>query len=273
MINGKAIVVVMPAYNAEQTLQRTFADLPAGIVDQVILVDDGSRDATVEAARKLGIVTFQHNKNFGYGRNQKTCYREALRMGADIVVMLHPDYQYSPKLVAPLAGMLAYGEYDVALGSRILGKGALEGGMPLYKYVANRCLTAFQNILLNYKISEYHTGYRAFTRQVLESLPLNENTDDFAFDNEMLAQVIHFGYRIGEISCPTKYFPEASSINFRRSVEYGLCVLSVSLKYRLQNWGLGRFRIFDEDGSKLVADYYEIVPGTEQAAEPNHRRP
>src|ERR1051326_978166 len=167
MINGKSVAIVMPAYNAEQTLHRTFADLPSETVDHVILVDDGSQDATVAAARQLGIVTFQHSKNFGYGRNQKTCYREALRMGADIVVMLHPDYQYSPKLVAPLAGMLAYGEYDVALGSRILGKGALQGGMPLYKYIANRCLTAFQNILLNYKVSEYHTGYRAFTREVL----------------------------------------------------------------------------------------------------------
>ncbi len=259
MINGKSIAVVMPAYNAEQTLHRTFAELPSELVDHVILVDDGSRDATVAAARQLGIITFQHNKNFGYGRNQKTCYREALKLGADIVVMVHPDYQYSPKLVGPLAGMLAYGEYDVALASRILGKGALEGGMPLYKYVANRFLTAFQNIMLNYKVSEYHTGYRAFTREVLEKLPLNENTDDFAFDNEMLAQCVHFGFRVGEISCPTKYFPEASSINFRRSVKYGLSVLSVSLKFRMQHWGIAKFRIFDADRSHLNVDYYEMV--------------
>ncbi len=259
MLNGKRVVVVMPAYNAECTLEKTYRELPSEIVDHVLLVDDGSADATVARARQLGIVTFVHKKNFGYGRNQKTCYREALRLGADIVIMVHPDYQYSPRLVAPMAGMLAYGEYDLVLGSRILGRSAMEGGMPVYKYVANRALTAFENVLLNYKVSEYHTGYRAFTRQVLENLPINENGDDFIFDNEMLAQAIYFGFRIGEISCPTKYFPEASSINFPRSVKYGLGVVAVSLKYRLQKWGLGRFRIFDANGSRLLLDYYDVA--------------
>lgn len=259
MLNDKKVFVVMPAYNAERTLLQTYSELPLDMVDRVLLVDDGSSDDTVGVARQIGIPTFLHKNNFGYGRNQKTCYREALRLGADIVIMVHPDYQYSPKLVISMAGMLAYGEYDVALGSRILGKGALEGGMPLYKYIANRILTALENILLNYKLSEYHTGYRAFTREILESLPLEENTDDFAFDNEMLAQAIHFGFRIGEISCPTRYFKEASSINFSRSVKYGLGVLAVSLKFRLQKWGLGRFAIFNPNGRRLLVDYYEMV--------------
>jgi glycosyltransferase involved in cell wall biosynthesis len=257
VLNGKKIIVVMPAYNAEKTLQQTYAELAFEIVDGVVLVDDGSTDATVDLARRLGIVTFVHKQNFGYGRNQKTCYREALRLGADIVIMVHPDYQYSPRLVVSMAAMLAYGEYDAVLASRILGKGALKGGMPLYKYVANRLLTAFENIMVNYKVSEYHTGYRAFTREVLAALPIEANTDDFVFDNEMLAQLIYFGFHIGEISCPTKYFPEASSINFRRSVKYGFGVLATSFKFRLQKWHLANFPIFNSKGPRLFADYYE----------------
>jgi glycosyltransferase involved in cell wall biosynthesis len=206
----------------------------------------------VEISRGLGVTTFVHDQNMGYGKNQKTCYREALERGADIVVMVHPDYQYSPKLVTPMAGMIACGEYDAVIASRILGNGALEGGMPLYKYVANRFLTAFQNLLLGQKLSEYHTGFRAFSRPVLEQLPLEENTNDFVFDNEMLAQIIFSRFRIGEISCPTRYFEEASSINFARSVRYGFGVLSISLRFRLQKMGLGSFRIFARDGSGLV---------------------
>src|SRR5262245_48906318 len=222
----------MPAYNAAKTLRRTYDEIPREVVDDVLLVDDHSADATVELSRELGLTTFLHKRNHGYGRNQKTCYREAMKRGADIIVMLHPDYQYSPKLVTSLAGMIASGEYDVALGSRILGVGALTGGMPLYKYVSNRFLTAFQNLLMGYKLSEYHTGYRAFARPVLEALPLEENSDDFVFDNQMLAQIIYFGYRVGEVSCPTRYFAEASSINFRRSVTYGFGVLGTSLAFR-----------------------------------------
>ncbi len=259
MLNGKNVVVVMPAYNAERTLAQTYAKLPHEIVDSVLLVDDHSRDATVSVARELGITTFEHKLNFGYGRNQKTCYTEALKMGADIVVMVHPDYQYSPELVTSMAGMLAYGVYDVALGSRILGVGALKGGMPFYKYVANRFLTAVQNIFLNYKLSEYHTGYRAFTREVLENLPLDQNSDDFSFDNEMLSQAIYFGYRMGEISCPTKYFEEASSINFAHSMKYGLEVLEVSLKFRLQRLKLMKFGIFSANSTLMQSDYYELV--------------
>jgi glycosyltransferase involved in cell wall biosynthesis len=259
MLNGKKIVVVMPAYNAAKTLERTHGDLPVEFVDEVILVDDGSQDSTAEIAVKLGLVTFVHRKNLGYGRNQKTCYREALGRGADIVVMVHPDYQYSPRLIVSLAGMLAYGEYDAALGSRILGVSTLKGGMPRYKYIANRFLTLFQNILMGHKLSEYHTGYRAFSRQVLQSLPLEENSDDFVFDNQMLAQIIFFGFRIGEISCPTRYFAEASSINFRRSVKYGFGVLATSLQFRLQKLHLANFGIFREEGHRLVQDYYEMV--------------
>jgi glycosyltransferase involved in cell wall biosynthesis len=263
MLNGKRVVVVMPAYNAAKTLSMTYDHLPHEIVDDVVLVDDNSKDATASLSHQLGIRTFVHKLNHGYGRNQKTCYREALALGADIVIMVHPDYQYSPELVTSMAGMLAYGVYDVALASRILGVGARKGGMPLYKYVANRILTFIQNVLLNYKLSEYHSGYRAFTREVLEKLPLDRNTDDFAFDNEMLAQAIFFGYQVGEISCPTKYFEEASSINFSRSVKYGLEVLSVSLQFRLQRMGLMKSAIFSKEagdksgGSSL--DYYEAV--------------
>jgi glycosyltransferase involved in cell wall biosynthesis len=250
----------MPAYNAARTLRRTVNEVPRDVVDELLLVDDASSDETLRLAQELGLTTFQHLRNFGYGRNQKTCYREALRREADIVVMLHPDYQYSPKLVVPLAGMIAYGEYDVVLGSRIVGGGALKGGMPLYKYVSNRFLTAFQNLLLGQKLSEYHTGYRAFRREVLETLPLEEDSDDFVFDNEMLAQAAYFGYGIGEISCPTRYFEEASSINFRRSVRYGLGVLATTLKYRLQKMGLARFSIFEPSGARLT-------PSTASAAE------
>lgn len=250
----------MPAYNAASTLRQTFGEVPSDFVDEVLLVDDYSSDATVQLAREMGLTTFQHNQNLGYGRNQKTCYREALKSGADIVVMLHPDYQYSPKLIVSIAGMIAYGEYEIVLGSRILGVGALEGGMPLYKYIANRFLTLVQNLLLSYKLSEYHTGYRAFARSVLETLPLEENSDDFVFDNELLAQAIYFKYRIGEVSCPTRYFPEASSINFRRSVRYGFGVLLTSIKFRLQRMKLARFKLFNAHGSRLLTDYYEQVP-------------
>src|SRR5688500_957673 len=259
MLNGKKIIVVMPAFNAARTLERTYYDLPFDLIDEVLLVDDASQDTTVELSRLLGLTTFVHEKNSGYGKNQKTCYREALARGADIVVMVHPDYQYSPKLVTPLVGMIAFGEYDVVLASRILGNGALEGGMPVYKYVANRFLTAFQNLLIEQKLSEYHTGYRAFSRQVLESLPLEENTNDFLFDNEVLAQVIYFRFRIGEISCPTRYFEEASSINFTRSVTYGLGVLVTSIKFRLERMRLGSFRIFAAGGKKLSSSPNEVA--------------
>lgn len=244
MLNGKKIVVVMPAFNAAKTLSQTVAEISRDIVDEVLLVDDASSDETLARARELGLMTFSHQTNLGYGRNQKTCYREALRLGADIVVMLHPDYQYSPALVGPLAGMVASGEYDLALGSRILGVGALQGGMPRYKYIANRALTLVQNILLNFKLSEYHTGFRAFRRELLESLPLAENSNDFVFDNQIIAQAIFFGHRIGEISCPTRYDAASSSINFARSVRYGFGVLLTSLKFRLNRMGILRSRIF-----------------------------
>jgi len=257
VLNTKKLIVVMPAYNTAKTLRQTYNEVPLDIVDEVLLVDDGSSDETVALARELGLTTLQHERNFGYGRNQKTCYLEALRRNADIVIMVHPDYQYSPKLIVPMAGMIAYGEYDVVLGSRILGNGAVRGGMPVYKYVANRFLTAFENLLLRQKLSEYHTGYRAFTRQVLETLPLGENTDDFVFDNEMLAQAAYFEFRIGEISCPTKYFAEASSINFRRSVTYGFGVLLTSLKFRLQKMGVASFRMFSQQGNRLRSGYYK----------------
>ncbi len=259
MLNGKRVFVVMPAYNAARTLRQTCVELPRDVVDEVLVVDDRSSDSTVQLARELDLTTFVHHQNLGYGRNQKTCYREALRRGADIVVMLHPDYQYSPRLVTAMAGLIAYGAYDVVLGSRILGRGALTGGMPLYKYVANRLLTFFQNLLLNYKLSEYHTGYRAFSREVLQALPLEENSDGFIFDNEMLTQAIYLRYRLGEVSCPAKYFPEASSINFSRSVRYGLGVVATSLKFRLQKMGLGRFRFLNSRGRKLLEDYYHEV--------------
>jgi glycosyltransferase involved in cell wall biosynthesis len=267
MLNGKRIAVVMPAYNAEKTLRATVDELPE-IVDMRILVDDNSSDRTVEVARELGLVHFVHDRNYGYGRNQQTCYREALAEGADVIIMLHPDYQYTPLLVTAMASMAAYGIYDVVLGSRIIGGQALNGGMPLYKYVFNRLLTAFENLFLRIKVSEYHTGYRAFSKEVLTTLPLLENSDDFVFDNQMLAQCAFFGFKIGEVSCPTKYFPEASSINFRRSVKYGLGVLATSMQFALQKWGLVRFRIFDHAGRRLepgMAEYYARgVAGTPQ---------
>ncbi|RII25065.1 MAG: glycosyl transferase family 2 [Geobacter sp.] len=244
MLNGKKIAVVLPAYNAAKTLEMTYSEIPFEFVDEVILVDDASRDDTAEVARRLGIRTIVHEQNTGYGGNQKTCYRTALENGADIVVMLHPDYQYTPKLITAMAAMIAYGEFDAVLASRILGIGALKGGMPLYKYVANRFLTLFENLLLGHKLSEYHSGYRAFSREILESLPLNKNSDDFVFDNQMLAQVVWFGYRIGEVSCPTKYFDDASSINFRRSVTYGLGVLKTAVQFRLAKLGLAKMAVF-----------------------------
>jgi glycosyltransferase involved in cell wall biosynthesis len=259
LLNGRKVFVVMPAYNAARTIRQTCAELPREIVDEVLVVDDHSSDATVQLARELHLTTFVHHENLGYGRNQKTCYRESLRRGADIVVMLHADYQYSPRLVTAMASMIAFGEYDLVLGSRILGTGALRGGMPLYKYIANRFLTFFQNILFNHKISEYHTGYRAFSREVLTKLPLEENSDGFIFDGEVLAQAIYLGYSLGEISCPARYFPEASSLNFLRSAKYGLQVVWVTLKFCLQKMGLGRFRMLNPQGRKLAEDYYTEV--------------
>ena len=256
MLQGHRIVVVMPAYNAAKTLKRTYDEVPMDIVDEVLLVDDGSHDDTIELSKELGIKTFIHEKNYGYGRNQKTCYREALKLGADVVIMVHPDYQYSPKLIYAMASLIATGEYDVVIASRILGLGALKGGMPVYKYISNRFLTLVENLMLFYKLSEYHTGYRAFSRSVLEALPLQENSDDFVFDNEMLAQIIFWEYKIGEISCPTKYFPEASSINFLRSSKYGLGCLLTSLKFRLQKMGLAKFKIFNDAGRRLIEDSY-----------------
>ncbi len=238
MLNGKRIVVVLPAYNAEKTLERTVAHIPSDVVDDIILTDDASRDGTYDLARRLGLHVIRHDRNRGYGGNQKTCYAAALARGADIVVMLHPDYQYSPNLLTAMAAVITSGEYDIALGSRILGKGALTGGMPLYKYIANRGLTLAQNLLVSQKLSEYHTGYRAWSREVLQRLPLLRCSDDFVFDNEMLVQAIHFGFRIGEVSCPTRYFEEASSINFRRSVTYGLGVLKTSVRCRLHRMGV-----------------------------------
>jgi glycosyltransferase involved in cell wall biosynthesis len=259
MINGKRIAVVLPAYNAEKTLEATVQELP-DLVDIRILVDDHSSDRTLEVAHRLGLQSFVHNRNYGYGRNQQTCYREALTAGADVVIMVHPDYQYTPLLVTAMASMIAHGVYDVVLGSRIIGGTALRGGMPLYKYIFNRLLTAFENLFLGVKLSEYHTGYRAFSREVLTRLPLRENSDDFVFDNQMLAQCVYFGFRIGEVSCPTKYFEEASSINFRRSVQYGLGVLATTLQFALQRAGIIHNPIFDEQGKTLETGseaYYE----------------
>jgi glycosyltransferase involved in cell wall biosynthesis len=241
----------MPAYNAATTVERTFRDIPEGFVDDIVLVDDASRDNTAEVARRLGFHTLVHPKNRGYGGNQKTCYREALALGGDVVVMLHPDYQYSPKLVIAMASMIAAGQYDVVLASRILASSPMKGGMPLYKYVMNRVLTLVQNILMRAKISEYHTGYRAFSRRVLETLPLEENSDDFVFDNEMLAQAHWFGFTMGEVSCPARYEPESSSISLKRSIKYGFGVLGTTVRYRLQKWGLAKYRIFDAEGRRL----------------------
>jgi len=244
MIDGKKITVIMPAYNAEKTLIKTYQEIPKDIVDNIILTDDGSTDKTVKIAKRLNLRLLIHDKNKGYGANQKTCYSEALKADADIVIMLHPDYQYSPKLITAMASLIAVGEYDVVLASRILGKGALKGGMPLYKYISNRILTFIENILLNQKLSEYHTGYRAYSKEVLENIPFMKNSDDFVFDNEILAQITFFGYRIAEISCPTKYFSDASSINLRRSIKYGFGVLATSLKFVLHKWNIKKFKIF-----------------------------
>lgn len=246
MIDNKKIIVVMPAYNAAKTLEQTFKEIPINIVDEVILVDDHSKDETFEVAKKLGIHTvIRHDINKGYGGNQKTCYEAALKNGADIVVMLHPDYQYTPLLLEAMIYPIARGLFPVMLGSRILGKGALRGGMPIYKYIANRFLTFFQNVMMGQKLAEYHTGYRAFSKEILERLPLHKNSDDFVFDNEMLGQIAYAGYEMGEVTCPTKYFADASSINFKRSVQYGLGVLRVSVCYRLQRWGIAKFEIFE----------------------------
>ena len=251
MILGKKLIVIMPAYNAEKTIRETYSELPHEYVDKVILVDDASKDNTPKVARELGIQTIIHMENKGYGANQKTCYGEALRHGADIVVMLHPDYQYSPRLVTAMASMIASGHYDIVLGSRILGGTALKGGMPFYKYIANRFLTLIANMVLGVKLSEYHTGFRAFTRNVLETLPLNENSDDFIFDNEILVQAVCFKFKIGELSCPTRYFKDSSSINFKRSMIYGFGVIANLIKYILCRLSLKRSILFSSAGRKL----------------------
>ncbi|QQS30988.1 MAG: glycosyltransferase family 2 protein [Sphingobacteriales bacterium] len=248
MLFNKKVVVVMPAYNAAKTLEQTYSEIPHNIVDEVILVDDASKDNTVEVAHQLGVHhIIRHDNNKGYGGNQKTCYHKAMELGADIVIMLHPDYQYTPKLIPAMASIIALDLYPVVLGSRILGKGALRGGMPLYKYIANRFLTYFQNILIGQKLSEYHTGYRAFSRKVLETIHFDANSDDFVFDNQMLSQIFYAGFEISEVTCPTKYFTDASSINFKRSVKYGMGVLKVSLMHRLQLWGFRRFSIYRQE--------------------------
>lgn len=236
MLHKKKIVVVLPAYQAEKTLERSYQDIPKDIVDQIIMVDDASSDRTVEVAHRLGIKTIRHKKNLGYGGNQKTCYKEAIKLGADIVIMLHPDYQYEPKLISAMAAMVASDVYDCVLGSRILGNTSLRGGMPIYKYLANRLLTGIQNLIMGTKLSEFHTGYRAFTRTLIEALALDANSDDFVFDNQMLAQIVAHGFRMGEISCPTKYFAESSSISLYRSIIYAFGVLRTTIEYRLWRW-------------------------------------
>lgn len=245
MYNEKKVVVVLPAYKAEKTLERTLKEIPVDLVDEIILCDDASPDNTVALAKKLGIKhIIEHKSNKGYGGNQKSLYNKALELDGDIIIMLHPDYQYTPKLIPSMVNIIGEDLYPVVLGSRILGKGALKGGMPLYKYIANRFLTLFQNILINYKLSEYHTGYRAFSKEVLNSINFNANNDDFVFDNEMLSQIVYKGFDIGEVTCPTKYFEEASSINLKRSTKYGLGVLRVSITHRLQKWGLWNSPIY-----------------------------
>jgi glycosyltransferase involved in cell wall biosynthesis len=246
MVNGKKICVVLPAYNAAATLEKTFREIPTEIVDEIVLVDDASSDTTAEIAKELGIKhVIRHDKNRGYGGNQKSCYKKALELESDIIVMLHPDYQYTPKLIYSIVSIIAFDVYPVVLASRILGKGAFKGGMPMYKYVANRFLTLAQNILMSQKLSEYHSGYRAFSSEIFEKIDVSQNSDDFVFDNQMLAQVFYAGFEIGEVTCPTKYFKEASSINFSRSVTYGLGVLGVSIKYRLAKWGIYKSTIFN----------------------------
>lgn len=253
MINGKKVIVVMPAYNAEKTLEKTYKEIPFEIVDDVILTDDFSKDNTVQKAQELGIkYIIRHEKNKGYGGNQKTCYNKALELGGDIIIMVHPDYQYTPKLIHSMAYMIANDVYPVAFASRILGNGAIRGGMPIIKYIFNRILTFFQNIMLNQKLSEYHTGYRAFSAEVLSAINFNINSDDFIFDNEMIAQIFYAGYEIGEMTCPTKYFPEASSINLKRSFTYGLGVLGVSITYRLCKWGLIKSELFEKEYEEII---------------------
>jgi len=244
MVRGKKVIVVLPAYNAERTLRSTYAEIPRDIVDEVVLVDDASTDGTVSLARELHLTAVVHPKNRGYGGNQKTCYRAALDRGADLIVMLHPDYQYTPKLITAMAYLLESGEFDLVLGSRILGGKALHGGMPVYKYVSNRALTLAQNLLLGAKLSEYHTGYRAFSRRVLETIPWERNSDDFVFDNQMLSQAIYLGFRVGEITCPARYFPDASSINFRRSLRYGFGCLMTAAQFRCARLGIAKVAIF-----------------------------
>ncbi len=253
MINNKKVVVIMPAYNAEKTLEKTYNEIYQNFVDEIILVDDFSSDKTKEISKQLNITTIVHEKNLGYGGNQKSCYRAALKANADIVIMLHPDYQYTPKLIPAIASMMAFDEYDAVIASRMLGNSALKGGMPFYKFISNRFLTEFQNFVIGQKLSEYHTGFRGFTKRVLEHLPLEDCSDDFIFDNQMLALLFYNGYKIGEISCPTKYFKEASSINFMRSCKYGLEVLRVSLEYRLAKMGIG-IKLFNREGKKLDLD-------------------
>ena len=253
MIHGKKIIVVLPAYNAAKTLEKTYQEIPRDIVDEVLLVDDKSSDETAKLAESLGIPTVVHTENLGYGGNQKTCYQEALKRGADIVVMLHPDYQYPPKLVGPMASLIATGVFDVVLGSRILGGYALKGGMPVYKYIANRLLTAIENILTGQKLSEYHTGFRAFSKEVLLSIPLLENSDDFIFDNQILTQIFHFNYKIGEISSPCNYNKGCSSISFKRSTIYGLGVLRVAFEYFLARFKIGDNIIFDTEKGRKIA--------------------
>lgn len=261
MLNHRKITVVLPAYNAARTLRRVVDEIPREVVDDIILTDDASADKTIELAEELGLHVLRHDKNMGYGGNQKTCYRAALSRGADIVVMLHPDYQYTPKLIAAMSSMIAYDEFDAVLGSRILGKGALVGGMPLYKYVFNRMLTAAENLLIRQKFSEYHTGYRAWSRSVLERLPLRACADGFVFDNQMLVQCVYFGFRVGEISCPTRYFPEASSIDFKQSTKYGIGVLKTAAAYRLKRLGLADPVIFqDQPENRLPAEASAAAP-------------
>lgn len=262
MLNGQRIAVVLPAYNAETTLRRTVQEIDRTVIDDILLVDDHSVDGTVSEATRLGLPVIRHDTNKGYGGNQKTCYKAALERGSDVVIMLHPDYQYTPQLLVAMAGMIAYGTYDFVMASRILGRGALKGGMPLYKYVFNRMLTLVENILLGMKLSEYHTGYRSFSRKVLETLPLDRNSDDFVFDNQMVAQAHMAGFRIGEISCPTRYEPESSSINLRRSIVYGLGVIKTALQFRIQHWGLQSF------GYLEPAYPLQISPKDTQGASP-----
>ena len=251
MLEGKKIIVVMPAYNAEKTLEKTYNDIPKEIVDEIVLTDDKSSDRTVKIAKELGITVFEHEINRGYGANQKTCYKRAIARGADIIIMLHPDYQYPPKLITAMAGLITSGMFDVVLGSRVLGGMAVKGGMPVYKYIFNRILTAIENLFLGAKLSEYHTGYRGFSRDVIMSLPLEEDSDDFVLDNEMIVQALYFGYRIGEITAPSKYTSESSSISFRRSVIYGIGVILTAIKFVLQKMKLAKFKIFSSSGKKI----------------------